>query len=338
MDRYLVTGGAGFIGSNIVDALLSRKKQVVVLDNFSTGRWENIERIVNIHGLKKNKDFITIKDRDELSADDYQLLIIEGDMRDLKVCKMAVQGVSYVLHQGALPSVPRSVSDPATTNDVNIKGTLNVLLAARDEGVKRFVFASSSSVYGDTPVLPKVETMPQNPLSPYALSKLTGEFYAILFYRLYGLSTVSLRYFNIFGPAQDPSSQYAAVIPKFITSILAGVSPHIYGDGEQSRDFTYVGDCVKANLLACMAEDVSGEVFNVAGGKKTTVNELFKKIRDILNSSIGPEYKPPRPGDVRHSLADISKAEKMLGYNPDVSLEEGLRRTIEWFRSSLPVP
>jgi len=337
MDRYLVTGGAGFIGSNIVDTLLKRGNQVVVLDNFSTGKWENIERIIRIHGLQRDKDFVVVKGEDKINRR-YRLEVIEGDLRNLNICRRAVQDVTYVLHQGALPSVPRSVTDPATTNDVNIRGTLNMLLAARDGGVKRFIFASSSSVYGDTPVLPKVETMPGNPLSPYALSKLTGEFYSILFYKLYGLSTVSLRYFNIFGPAQDPSSQYAAVIPKFITSLLAGKSPHIYGDGEQSRDFTYVADCVKANLLACVARDVSGEVFNVAGGKKTTVNELFHKIRDILNSQVKPEYRPPRPGDIRHSLADISKAEKLLGYRPEVSLEEGLRNTVEWFRSSLPVP
>ena len=250
---------------------------------------------------------------------------------------MAVSGVSYVLHQGAIPSVPRSISDPVTTNEANIKGTLNMLVASRDECVKRFVFASSSSVYGDTPTLPKVETMPASPLSPYALSKLTGEIYSSLFYRLYGLSTVSLRYFNVFGPGQDPTSQYAAVIPRFITALLAGKAPTIYGDGEQSRDFTYVEDCVMANLLACNAEGASGKVFNIACGRMTTVNELFQKMRDIAGASVEPEYVDARPGDVKHSLADIAMAREALKYDPKFNIDEGIEITVEWFKNISPL-
>lgn len=334
MDTYLVTGGAGFIGSNIVNTLLAMNEQVLVLDNFSTGRWENIERVIKNNGLIRDRDLFIIKGDDKRpSLEKIRLLMIEGDLRDFNTCKMAVEGVSYVIHQGALPSVPRSVADPLTTNDVNIKGTLNMLIAARDKKVKRFVFASSSSVYGDTPVLPKIETMSTNPLSPYALSKLAGECYASLFYRLYDLSTVSLRYFNIFGPSQDPASQYAAVVPRFITAILNGKQPGIYGDGEQSRDFTFVEDCVRANILACKADNVSGEVFNIAGGKQTTINELFRKIRNIVGVNIEPAYLSPRPGDVKHSLADITKAKRLLHYQPAFDLDKGLGRTIEWFKS-----
>lgn len=337
MNTYLVTGGAGFIGSNIADTLLGQRCTVRILDNFSTGRWENIERLVKKHSLMPDEDYLVIRrdeEKDQFHARGFKLVIIEGDLRDLEICRLAVSGVSYVLHQGALPSVPRSISDPLTTNDVNVKGTLNMLVAAKDEGVQRFVFASSSSVYGDTPTLPKVETMPPNPLSPYALSKLTGEYYATLFHRLYGLSTVSLRYFNVFGPGQDPTSQYAAVIPRFINALLAGRAPTIYGDGEQSRDFTYVEDCVAANLLASTAENVSGKVFNIACGKRTMINELFTKIRDIAGSAgVSPEYLDARPGDVRHSLADIRMAAGALGFSPKYTIDEGLEKTVEWFKS-----
>jgi len=233
-----------------------------------------------------------------------------------------------------VPSVPRSITDPVTTNDVNIRGTLNILIAARDEGVRRLVLASSSSVYGDTPTLPKVETMPPSPLSPYALSKLTAEYYAVLFNKLYGLSTMSLRYFNVFGPGQDPLSQYAAVIPRFITALLNGNPPTIYGDGEQSRDFTYVEDCVAANILACNAEGASGRVLNIACGFRTSLNDLFQKIRRITGGAIEPVYETARPGDVKHSLADISQAKDVLKYSPTYSIDEGLKKTIEWFRQN----
>ncbi len=265
METYLVTGGAGFIGSNIVDKLLSQDCSVRILDNFSTGKKANIERVIKNHSLLPERDYAFATSSElRIRSDSYpRLFVIDGDLRDHDTCWRAVSGVNYVLHQGAVPSVPRSISDPVTTNDVNIRGTLNMLIAARDEGVKRLVLASSSSVYGDTPTLPKVESMPPSPLSPYALSKLTAEFYAVLFTRLYGLSTVSLRYFNVFGPGQDPSSQYAAVIPRFITALLKGNMPSIYGDGEQSRDFTFVDDCVSANILACKAERASGAVMTL---------------------------------------------------------------------------
>lgn len=336
MDTYLVTGGAGFIGSNIADTLLSRNCHVRILDNFSTGKRANIDSLIKCHSLNPGRDYIFLKSDEthRLSGGNIRLAVIEGDLRDIDTCRMAVTGVSYVLHQGAIPSVPRSISDPVTTNEANIKGTLNILIASRDECVKRFVFASSSSVYGDTPTLPKVETMPTTPLSPYALSKLTGEIYSLLFYRLYGLNTVSLRYFNIFGPGQDPASQYAAVIPRFITALLAGKAPTIYGDGEQSRDFTYVEDCVMANLLSCTAEGASGKVFNIACGSRITINELFKKIRDIAGSSIEPEYVEARPGDVKNSLADIGIARETLKYDPKFNIDEGLKVTVEWFKKN----
>jgi len=309
---YLVTGGAGFIGSNIVEVLLNRNHRVRILDNFSTGKRSNLDE--------------AIRGRDSLVE------IIEGDIRELKTCQEAVSGVSFVLHQAALPSVPRSVKDPLTTNDVNIRGTLNMLIASRDEGVGRFVFASSSSVYGDTPVLPKVETMSPNPLSPYALSKLAGELYARIFYNLYRLPTVCLRYFNIHGPRQDPESQYAAVIPKFISAVISGESPTIFGDGEQTRDFTYVEDCVEANLRACRAQDAPGRVFNIACGRRITINELFKRIRDIVGSDVEAIHGDKRPGDIRDSLATIRQAQNILGYSPAYDIEAGLRKSIEWFR------
>ena len=308
MYKYLVTGGAGFIGSNITQELVKRGHAVRIVDNFITGKRENIASFLD------------------------NIELIEGDIRDYETCWRALEGVDFVLHQAALPSVPRSIKDPLLTNEINIKGTLNLLLASRDAGVKRFVFASSSSVYGDDAHLPKKEGTLGNPLSPYSISKLMGEKYCQVFSQLYGLSTVCLRYFNIFGPRQDPSSQYAAVIPNFISRMLKGESPTIFGDGEQSRDFTYVSNVVEANILASKARGVSGEVFNIGCGERTTVNSLALKIKEILKEEIRPSYDEPRPGDVRHSFADISKARKMLKYEPLVPFGEGLKEAIRWHR------
>ena len=308
MEAYLVTGGAGFIGSHLAEELARRRHRVRVLDNFLTGKRENIE------------DFL---DKIEL---------IKGDIRDIQICREAVEGVDFVLHQAALPSVPRSVENPSLTNEINITGTLNMLLASKKAGVKRFVFASSSSVYGDEPSLPKKEGKEGNLLSPYAVSKLAGEKYCQNFCLLYGFSTVCLRYFNVFGPRQDPFSQYAAVIPNFITKILNREQPTIFGDGEQSRDFSYVANIVDANILASKAESVSGEVFNIACAEQITVKTLASKINEILGTQIHPIHDEPRPGDIRHSLADISKATKMLKYEPKFSFQEGLVRTIEWYQ------
>lgn len=304
---YLVTGGAGFIGSNISRELLRRGQRVRVFDNFSTGRMSNLEDIAG------------------------KIEIIRGDLRDLSSVTNAVEGADFILHQGALPSVPRSIRDPIASNDANVTGTLNVLVAARYKGVRRVVYASSSSVYGDTEILPKVEAMKPNPLSPYALTKLTGEHYCRIFYRIYGLETVCLRYFNVFGPYQDPSSQYAAVVPKFITAYMKGEPSTIYGDGEQSRDFTYIENVVNANLLATEAQNAPGKVFNIACGERYTVNHLADIIGKIIGSYIEPIHIPTRTGDVRHSLADITAAREILKYNPVISLEEGLRKTIAWY-------
>jgi nucleoside-diphosphate-sugar epimerase len=305
--RYLVTGGAGFIGSHIVEALVARGESVVVLDDLSTGKRENLA------GLQDRITFV------------------EGDLRDLETVKEACGGVDYVLHQGALASVPRSIADPIASNEVNSNGTLNLLVAARDAGVKRVVYAGSSSVYGDTPKLPKQEDMPANPLSPYAISKYAGEMYCRVFARLYDLEAVVLRYFNVFGPRQDPTSQYAAVIPLFITALRRGEAPHVFGDGEQSRDFTYVANVVEANLLACEAPKAAGQVINVACGGRITINELIEVMQRLLEVSTQPIYDPPRPGDVKHSMADITRARELLGYKVVLSLEEGLQRTVEWF-------
>jgi UDP-glucose 4-epimerase len=302
-----VTGGAGFIGSNIVERLVGEGQRVRVLDNFSTGRRENLQPWL---------------DRVEL---------VEGDLRDLPTVRQAVDGVDYVLHQGAIPSVPRSVDDPAQSHACNATGTLNVLIAARDAGVKRVVYASSSSVYGDSPELPKREQMPTNPLSPYAVSKLAGENYCCACHQVYGLETVCLRYFNVFGPRQDPTSQYAAVIPAFITRMLAGERPVVYGDGLQSRDFTYVANVVDANLLACRAEGAAGQVFNAACGQRTTLLELLEALEQVIGREANPLFEPPRPGDVRHSVAAIDKAREHLGYQPTTTFEEGLRRTVAFF-------
>ena len=308
MERYLVTGGAGFIGSNIAEELVNREAEVRVIDNFLTGKRENIAAFLD------------------------KIEFIEGDIRDFEICRRALKEVDFVLHQAALPSVPRSIEDPLLTNDINIKGTLNLLLASQEAKVQKFVFASSSSVYGEDPRLPKKEDMVPKPLSPYALTKLVGEMYCQILSRLHGLSTICLRYFNIFGPRQDPFSQYAAVIPNFINITLNGENPVIFGDGEQSRDFTYVANVVEANILAAKAQDVSGAVINIACGERTTVNSLADKINEILDGNIKPIHDKPRPGDVRHSFADIAKAKKILKYTPRISFREGLERTIRWYQ------
>jgi len=306
--KYLVTGGAGFIGSNLAAELLKRGHQVRVLDNFSTGSRENILSL------------------------DGSVEIIEGDLRSYHIVRAAVEGMDFILHQGALPSVPRSIADPVTSNEVNVTGTLNILHAALDAGVKRVVFASSSSIYGDSPTLPKKEEMTPNPLSPYAVSKLAGEKYCQVFARIYGLHTVALRYFNVFGPRQNPDSQYSAVIPKFIKAMLNGQSPTIYGDGEQSRDFTYIANVVEANILATEVDCPAGVVMNCAAHQRITLNQLVEILNKILNTDIKPQYTDPRPGDVKHSFADITKIKEALGYEPKILFEEGLRRTVEWFR------
>ena len=317
MSLYLVTGGAGFIGSNIVQELLKRGEKVRILDNFSTGKRETITELKQI--------------ADSLFQSQSNLEVVEGDIRSYHIVREAVDEVDYILHQAALPSVPRSVKDPITSNEVNVTGTLNILNAAKDAKVQRIVYASSSSVYGDLDVLPKTEDMLPKPLSPYAVSKLAGEKYCQVFTQLYGLETVSLRYFNVFGPRQDPTSQYSAVIPKFINLIKQGESPTIYGDGEQSRDFTFVQNVVEANLLACNdgIENFSGEVFNIAFGKRISVNNMVEKINEVLSKNIVPKYDQPRSGDVKHSLANIGKAQQFLEYKPTIDFEAGLRRIID---------
>jgi len=305
--KILVTGGAGFIGSNLVKKLLEKKAMVRVLDNFITGKRKNIEP------FKKNKNFY----------------FIEGDLREYSLVFKAIEGIDFVFHQGALPSVPRSLNDPITTNEINVLGTLNVLESAKKSGVKRIIYASSSSIYGENKTLPKKENMPVNPLSPYALSKYAGERYCQMYYKIYGLETVCLRYFNVFGPNQDPDSQYAAVIPKFINLMKKNISPVIYGDGSQSRDFTYVDNVVEANISACRATgNTAGEVFNIACGKQFTLLELVDIINEILGKNIKPKFTQPRPGDVKHSFASIEKAKIELGYKPMVGFIEGLKKLI----------
>ncbi len=304
-------GGLGFIGSNLAEELLAQGHAVRGLDNLSTGRRENLA---------------------ELAGLEFQ----EGDVRDLDACRRACAGVDFVLHQAALGSVPRSVEDPLTSNASNVDGTLNMLVAARDAEVVRFVYAASSSAYGDTPTLPKVETMPACPLSPYAVSKLVGEQYCRVFHDLYGLGTVSLRYFNVFGKRQDPHSTYAAVIPRFVAALLRGGVPEIFGDGEQTRDFTYIANVVQANLRACAApSEACGQVFNVACGASTSLNGLYAEIARLLGSYAAPRYGPPRPGDVRDSLADVAKARRLLGYAPTHDVHQGLAQSIEWYRTHL---
>ena len=307
---YLVTGGAGFIGSHIAERLVRDGHTVRVLDDFSSGKETNLDSF--------RKD----------------IEIINGDIRDADLVKRATRGVEIVFHEAALGSVPRSVVDPLTTHEVNMTGTLNVFLAARDAGVKRVVYASSSSIYGETPVLPKREDMIPQPLSPYALSKLVGEHYASVFKQIYGFEIVSLRYFNIFGPRQDPESQYAAVVPRFITALLSGKAPVVYGDGLQSRDFTYVDNVVNANLLASEAEGIGGRAFNVACGGRYTLLELLARLKAILGSGIEPIHEAARAGDVRDSQASIEAAEHGFGYRVSVDFDEGVRRTVDWFRQA----
>jgi nucleoside-diphosphate-sugar epimerase len=304
MPTYLVTGGAGFIASHIVDELVRRGERVRVLDNLSTGKRTNLAAAI---------------DRVEF---------VEGDIRDLETVRGAMQGVDYVLHQAALPSVPRSVADPMTSHEVNATGTLNVLIAARDAQVKRVVYASSSSVYGNSPTLPKDEEMPTNPLSPYAVSKLAGENYCRAFCLLYKVPTVALRYFNVFGPRQDPTSQYSAVIPKFIRALSRGEPPTIHGDGLQSRDFTYVANVVQANLLACEKDGAVGQVMNVACGEAHTLLDLYRDLGALMSRSVTPIFAEPRVGDVKHSLAAIERAESLLGYQPRVGWRAGLQLTV----------
>ena len=308
MSTYLVTGGAGFIGSHLSEELVRRSETVRVADALVTGKRSNLDHIPNVE-------------------------FVQGDLADIDFAKSVVQGCDYVLHQAAIPSVPRSVKDPITSNRANVDGTLNVLVAARDAGVRRLVFAGSSSAYGDTPTLPKDEDMPTNPLSPYALQKVVGEQYLQMFTKLYGLETVSIRYFNVFGPRQDPSSPYSGVISVFATALLENRSPKIYGDGEQTRDFTYVANVVDGVLRACEATGASGQVINVATGGRISLNRLFEALRELVGVHVQPIYEDPRPGDVTDSQADIRKARDLLGYEPTVPFEEGLRRTLAWYRA-----
>ena len=311
MAKYLVTGAAGFIGSSLVRALLERGEQVRGIDNFATGRRENLTEV--------------------LSRMDFR----EADILDLDAMRKASEGVDYVLHEAAIPSVPKSVLDPLGSNRANVDGTVNVLVAARDAKVKRVVYAASSSAYGDTPTLPKHEAMTPNPISPYAVAKLASELYMVSFYRCYGLETVCLRYFNIFGPRQDPSSPYSGVLAKFSLQMLRGEQPTIFGDGETSRDFTYIDNAVLANLLACSAPAAgcAGRVFNCATGRRITLNETFVALRQLTGYKGTVKYGPERGGDIKHSLADINQAQKHLGYKVLVNFEEGLRRTVEWYKS-----
>lgn len=310
---YVITGGAGFIGSNLVEALLLKGSSVRLLDNFSTGRRENIQGLVG-----------------DYSA---QLQVTEGDVRDLGLLQSLFSGASVVFHQAAIPSVERSLRDPVTSNEVNVLGTLNVLLAARYCRVPCVVYASSSSLYGDTEELPKHEEMPVNPKSPYAVTKMVGETYCRLFSELYGIRTYSLRYFNVFGRRQDPKSEYAAVIPRFITRMLRGERPIIYGDGEQTRDFTHISNVVEANLAAAGAENGAGQAFNIGCGERFSLNELGATLNELMGTQLAPVYEKPRQGDVRHSLASIQKAGKILGFKPAVKFREGLEQTLRWYQS-----
>jgi nucleoside-diphosphate-sugar epimerase len=309
MAHYLVTGGAGFIGSHLSEEIARRGHRVRVADSLITGKRTNLDHIPGVE-------------------------FMEGDLAELEFAKKAAEGCDYVLHQAAIPSVPRSVKDPITSNRANVDATLNMLVAARDAGVKRLLFAASSSAYGDTPTLPKHEQMPTNPLSPYALQKVVGEQYLQMFTRLYKLETVSIRYFNVFGPRQDPTSPYSGVISVFATALLENRSPMIYGDGKQTRDFTYVANVVDGVLRACEAPQASGEVINVATGGRISLNDLFYAMRDVVGGNLEPTYAEPRQGDVRDSQADIRKAKDLLGYAPSVSFEDGLARTIAWYRSA----
>ena len=308
--RYLVTGGAGFIGSNTVDELVRRGHSVVVLDDLSSGKEDNLAEIRN------------------------KITFIKGSITDIEVVRKAMHEAEYVLHLAARTSVPRSVKDPIETNKINIDGTLNVLVAAKELKVKRVVFAASSSAYGETPTLPKVETMPPQPISPYGVTKFVGELYGQTFGRCYGLENVSLRYFNIFGPRQDPSSPYSGVLAKFCTAFLEDTQPIVFGDGEQTRDFTFVENAVQANLLACEAPNVSGKVFNVGVGGRVSLNDVLRELGRITGKTLEAKYDPPRDGDIRDSQGDISQAREFLGYAPQVTFEEGLARTFEWYRET----
>jgi nucleoside-diphosphate-sugar epimerase len=312
MAQYLVTGGAGFIGSHITEELLRRGENVRVLDNFSTGKRRNLD---------------SLRDGKGPHAD-----VKEGDICDLATVRSAMRGVDFVLHQAALPSVARSVSDPVATNTVNVDGTLNVLVAARDEKVRRVVYASSSSVYGNTPTLPKIETMPTHPVSPYAVSKLAAESYCVAFHEVFGLETVCLRYFNVFGPRQDPDSQYSAVIPKFIVANLRGQAPVIHGDGLQSRDFTFVGNVVLANLLACLSTNAIGKVMNIACGDTHTLLDLHRDIEKLTGKNVRPVFVQRRKGDIKDSMSSIELAARCLGYAPVTGWLAGLQETIEWYQ------
>ncbi len=309
MAHYLVTGGAGFIGSHLAEALVRRGEHVRVVDSLITGKRSNLSHLQGVE-------------------------FIEGDLADVAVARRACDGVDFVLHQAAIPSVPRSVEDPVTSNRANIDASVNILVAARDAGVRRLVYAGSSAAYGDTPTLPKVETMPTAPLSPYALQKLVAEQYCQMFTRLYGLETVTTRYFNVFGPRQDPSSPYSGVISLFISALSEGRAPTIYGDGGQTRDFTYVANVVDGVLRACHSDGVSGEVINVATGGRVSLNELFTTLRTLMGASVTPVYQPARAGDIRDSQADISKAGRLLGYAPTVRFEDGLARTVAWVKAA----
>jgi len=313
MEKMAVTGGAGFIGSNLAEHLLSRDFSVLVIDNLSTGKEGNFAGWA------------------EKAGNRFEFL--RTDINDTDRLRLAFKGVTYVFHLAAIPSVARSIDDPAATQTANINGTLSVLTAARDAGVKRVVASSSSSIYGDDPNLPKKEERLGRCLSPYALSKFITEEYGRLFYQLYGLEAVSLRYFNVFGPRQDPNSDYAAVIPRFSTRLLAGKPPIVYGDGEQTRDFTFVSNVVEANWKAATSPNIAGEAFNIGCGTRTSLNQLIQKMNDILGSRITPKYEPARQGDVRHSLADVSKAARMMSYTPVISLETGLRHVLDWYRA-----
>lgn len=309
MAHYLVTGGAGFIGSHLTEELVRRGHRVRVADSLITGKRSNLSHIPDVEFL-------------------------EGDLADLEFARRAVAGCEYVLHQAAIPSVPRSVKDPISSNRANVDATLNTLVAARDAGVKRLVFAASSSAYGETPTLPKHEEMPTQPLSPYALQKVIGEQYLQLFTRLYGLETVAIRYFNVFGPRQDPSSPYSGVISVFATALLENRPPTIYGDGEQTRDFTYVANVVDGVLRACEAPGAAGQIINVATGGRISLNMLFEEMRGLVGADVRPAYEEARAGDVRDSQADITRARELLGYVPTVSFEEGLRDTLNWYRTA----
>jgi len=308
--RYVVTGGAGFIGSNTVDELVRRGETVIVLDDLSSGKEDNLAEV-----------------RSKIS-------FIKGSITDLEAVRKAVQSADYVIHLAARTSVPRSVKDPIDTNKINVEGTLNVLVAARDAKVKRVVFAASSSAYGETPTLPKVETMQPEPISPYGVAKYAGELYAQMFGRVYGLENVSLRYFNIFGPRQDPDSPYSGVLAKFCAAFLEKTQPLVFGDGEQSRDFTFIENAVAANLLACEAPNASGKVFNVGTGTRVTLNQTLALLANLTGNRLETKYEPPRDGDIRDSQADITQARAILNYEPLVNFEEGLRRTVEWYREA----